>query len=224
MGLLDVVKAVASPIASVIGGGLGFVGQQQTNALSAAESEKNRQFQERMSNTAVRRRMADMRAGGINPILAAKYDASTPAGAMANFGNPGAAAASAFSNMGNTAAQVSQTGDQIAYIQSKVELNDRQATILGTIADMAKAAKPAIDAVADWLTTGGPADLGKLIGQHFGHLSNVIKRAINQSLKDMKEDFLNDFGPDFMNEAGRNFGRGLYDLQNELIRGGLLEQ
>lgn len=224
MGLLDVVKAVASPIASVIGGGLGFVGQQQTNAQSAAEAEKNRQFQERMSNTAVRRRMADMRAGGINPILAAKYDASTPAGAMANFGNPGAAAASGFSQMGNTATQIAQNQDQIDYIQSKVELNEQQAMILSTIADMAKAAKPAIDAVSNWLTTGGPEDLGKLIGTHFGHLSNQIKKAIKQSLQDLQEGFMNDFGPDFMNEAGRNFGRGLYDLQNELIRGDILER
>lgn len=144
----SVIKPISSvfsafePILPFAQAGLDYFGAQQQNQLNSArtlqqqqfnatqasvaynrnarEARKQRDFQERMSNTSYKRGISDMRSAGLNPILAFKQGgASTPSGAA---GSASAASAS-------TIPGVNELGGRIgSAIQAKSALTQIEQT------------------------------------------------------------------------------------------------
>ncbi len=70
---------------SLVGGLFSAYGARKQQKFDAAQSQKQMDFQERMSSTAHQREVLDLRAAGLNPILSATggSGASSPGGARA---------------------------------------------------------------------------------------------------------------------------------------------
>lgn len=79
-------------IASALGSTLGGIGSSVIQGeYNKAEAEKNRQFQERMSNTAIQRQIADAQKAGISPAMLFNHStngANSPTGSSASISKP----------------------------------------------------------------------------------------------------------------------------------------
>lgn len=115
-------------LGDIIGGAFDYFGQKATNSANRELARDNRQWQERMSNTAYQRSMRDMKTAGLNPMLAYQQGgAGTPPGSVIPMENPAKSAASVGRNVADHLIAAKRLKAEIQNLETNSALNVEKA-------------------------------------------------------------------------------------------------
>lgn len=114
-------------LGDLISGALSFIGGERRNESQEDQANAQMAFQERMSNTAHRREVEDLKKAGLNPMLSLRHGgASSPAGAQANIQDTITPAINSALAAAMNRAQVANLQEQNKKIQAETALSHAQ--------------------------------------------------------------------------------------------------
>lgn len=113
--------AAIPAVADFAGGLLGMKGQEKANRANLQIARESMAFEERMSSTAIQRRVEDLKAAGLNPMLAYSDAASTPSGHTATMQSETAPLAEGISRGAHSAMALRLQNEQLRNLRAQTE-------------------------------------------------------------------------------------------------------
>lgn len=108
-------KAIGDALPALATGAAGYFGQQSANVANAQQAQRQMDFQAGQTGTSYQRAVADMKAAGLNPMLAySQGGAASGGGAQASMGNELGTGA-------NSAWSAAQARQQMAQSQAQID-------------------------------------------------------------------------------------------------------
>lgn len=183
-----------------------------SSTTARREGSSNRQFQERMSNTAVQRRMEDMKAAGINPILAGKYDATTPPGAIAGAGQAFASGIGSGSSALQAVAEQPLKQAQKVKVEADTFIQKHKAPGAELKGDLNNIVLGALDSVEK--ATGG---IGKAVDKNINQMKGAVTTVVEHAKSighDVEETYQT--ATEYIKDKSESVKRWFQDVWSEM--------